>query len=314
MTKERNITSQEAIDLLEAAVRDLSAAVNGHQDPGELDPILAGHPDFLELRRQLIEIREFVLAIANGELGFKAAQKGYLIGALKTLQANLRHLTWQAQMVSSGDYSQRVDFLGEFSTAFNSMIEQLSATVCSLEEGQERFRQMAITDALTGLYNRGYFFTLAETEMSRAFRYGLNISILMLDLDHFKKVNDSLGHQVGDLVLVATARVLTERLRGTDIVARYGGEEFVIVLPESRRKAAMTAAEKIRCAVADYPVEVGGNAIKITVSLGASHWGPDQRTGASAKLKVKELITAADVALYRAKNAGRNRVENSWSR
>ena len=308
------MTSQANNEFLEVVARDLSAAINANRAPEEPHPYLAQYDELLELWRQLVEIRRFLLAIANGNLDFAATQKGFLIGALKTLQAHLRHLTWQAKMVSEGDYSQHVDFMGEFSDAFNTMVHQLNDTMQALNESQARLTELAITDGLTGLFNRRHFFNLAEIELSRALRYGLEVSLIMLDLDHFKKVNDTYGHQAGDNVLIVTAQILRRRLRAADIAARYGGEEFVILLPESGKKAGMTVAEKVRQELSGCPVVVCKQEFRVTASLGVGHLsaaGDD--TGLDVQLLLKGLIGEADKALYEAKQAGRNRVECVWS-
>jgi len=163
--------------------------------------------------------------------------------------------------------------------------------------------EMALTDALTGLYNRRYFDTHFEAQIRRAGETGKPLALLMLDLDFFKAINDRHGHTVGDEVLAETARRLQENLRTVDMVARYGGEEFVVVMPDANIKEATAAAERLRARIADRPFEVstdGGGEIAVTISAGlaiASH-DPD----------VTGLIKRADYALYAAKRAGRNQV------
>ncbi|MEW5912902.1 MAG: diguanylate cyclase [Thermodesulfobacteriota bacterium] len=302
---------EETAELLDKMVGFLGAVVDDRRAPGDPPPSLAGHQEFLELGQKLLELRNFVLAIANGNLDFRVTSRGYLSGALKTLQAHLRHLTWQAQRVASGDYSQRVDFMGEFSEAFNAMVEKLDATVRALRESEARYREMAITDPLTGLHNRRHFFSLAQKEMARALRYGLQIACIMLDLDHFKAVNDTHGHDAGDRVLAMTAHLLKNSLRSVDIAARYGGEEFVVLLPESGRAGAMILAERIRRDLAASQVTINGKNISVTASLGVSHQAPDGEKTANMQHKVEDLVKAADEALYKAKKAGRNQVQNS---
>lgn len=299
-------------DLFELALSDLNAVVEGRRTPLEPRPALADNHEFRALRATLMEMRNFVLAIANGDLDFKAVKRGYLIGALKTLQAHLRHLTWQTQQVSSGDYSQRVDFMGEFSEAFNAMVEQMNSTVLALEETQERYKQMARTDPLTKLANRRHFFNLAHKEMDRALRYGLGTTIIMLDLDHFKIVNDTHGHEVGDVVLVRVAELLKETLRTVDVAARYGGEEFILLLPESSRSGAMIVATRICRVIAAQPIQAGDKQIFVTASLGVGHREAGVQINGDAQQIVSELIRSADSTLYKAKDGGRNRVVNAW--
>ncbi|MFZ5774154.1 MAG: diguanylate cyclase [Thermodesulfobacteriota bacterium] len=176
-----------------------------------------------------------------------------------------------------------------------------------LEQAQERIKQMAITDELTGLYNRRYFFDRFEAEMARSIRNGHHLSCLLLDLDHFKTINDTHGHLAGDAVLRAIGRLLRKSSRGSDVVARYGGEEFVLLLPECGRECVAAAAEKLRRLVEQEEIPVGGaNPLKVTVSCGGGYFPPEelQRMGMPG-----QVINLVDQALYRAKANGRNRVE-----
>ncbi len=165
-----------------------------------------------------------------------------------------------------------------------------------------RLREWAIRDGLTGLYNHRHFQELLRTEMARARRYGQPLGCLMLDIDHFKQVNDTYGHPLGDEVLKRLAATLTDVAREVDIIARYGGEEFVVILPNTDREGACRLAERIREAVAARTVEFEGEPVRTTVSIGvATHHDP----GVSDE---RELIKRADNALYHAKRNGRDQV------
>jgi len=157
---------------------------------------------------------------------------------------------------------------------------------------------LSITDGLTGLYNHRHFQEQLEVEVKRAQRYDLNLSLIMIDLDHFKEFNDSYGHLEGDTLLRKIAQILKSSLRETDFVARYGGEEFAVILPETNKEGGSIAAERVRRAISEQTFgEVGA---KMTVSLGVASYPDD------ACLRA-DLIKAADDALYRAKSEGRNR-------
>lgn len=158
----------------------------------------------------------------------------------------------------------------------------------------------SIHDDLTGLHNRRYFNERLLDEVDRAKRYGGNISLLMVDIDNFKLVNDHHGHQVGDGVLVKIGGLLKDKLRQTDLVARYGGEEFVIILFNTEKKIALKIAENLRCAVAQAVLEEK-HGTKVTVSIGVS-------TLETANNSFDGLIGKADKALYEAKSRGRNQV------
>jgi diguanylate cyclase (GGDEF)-like protein len=163
------------------------------------------------------------------------------------------------------------------------------------------FRQVqtqAMTDALTGLYNHRYFQERLEREMKLADRNDDNVSLILLDLDHLKRINDALGHRAGDAALCHVARMMQSTVRGLDICARYGGEEFVVILPQCDRDGAIFVAERLRESIASTPVQKVG---QVTASIGVATYP------SSAKSK-EELIEMSDRAMYLAKAAGRNRV------
>ena len=169
----------------------------------------------------------------------------------------------------------------------------------------EKIRKMAIIDGLTGLFNRRHFFQLAAEEFIRAKRYNHALSVIMLDVDHFKKVNDNHGHAIGDEVLRVVATECGLCLRANDLMGRYGGEEFVILLPESAEEMALSVAERLRVRLADYQGEEHEPPLPpMTASFGVATREPTTRS-------IESLIDKADKALYQAKQNGRNRVEIS---
>jgi diguanylate cyclase (GGDEF)-like protein len=164
-------------------------------------------------------------------------------------------------------------------------------------------RELSITDELTGICNRRYFNQMYEREIQRAQRYSRALSLIMLDIDHFKIFNDTHGHLVGDAILKQVARVLEESIRKADILARYGGEEFVIMLPEIDKEHGRTVAEKLRRAVehSQFPHAETQPLGRITVSLGLASFPEDAGTA-------EALLARADQGLYLAKSRGRNQV------
>jgi|YNPNPStandDraft_1061719.scaffolds.fasta_scaffold00383_15 diguanylate cyclase (GGDEF)-like protein len=443
----------------------LQAIVRGEPLPEDL-PI--EDADTTELRR-LIEdyhaVRQFAERLSAGDLSAELKVKGALAGYLKTLQAHLRHLTWQVQRVAEGDLTQRVEFMGEFSIAFNKMIESLrqarqaeeerrllaevmrdtaaalnaaldledvfrvvldgvvrlipcdAANVMQVDRKQtvrvithwgfdrmapgteeflrtarwplrkmntlkamtqshqpymlddvrhsnwlytpfslwtrsylgapivvkdevigfinllstaphfftedhagrlmtlahqtavaveraylfERLQELATMDSLTGLSNRRHFFEMAEQAFERARRYRGLLSALMLDVDHFKKVNDLYGHSVGDQVLQEVGRLCRQNMRRVDIIGRYGGEEIAFVMPETGIEEARVAAERLRQMIEKYSFETQAGALSVTVSIGVA--GLREEDSA-----LHFLLDRADQALYQAKQGGRNRV------
>lgn len=165
----------------------------------------------------------------------------------------------------------------------------------------EQMRQMAITDMVTQLYTRRHFTSLGHSEVERALRYNRDLSVMMVDIDWFKHVNDTWGHAAGDIVLQAVAQCCQKALRSTDIIGRWGGEEFVIILPEADQQAACLIAERIRRNVSEMNINLSGNTIHVTVSLGVTTLMPGRTT-------LESLVDYADKALYMAKQGGRNQV------
>ena len=176
--------------------------------------------------------------------------------------------------------------------------EELAAANAVLQE-------LSDSDALTGLRNRRFLDTTLTQEYTRCFRYQHSLSLILLDIDHFKQFNDSHGHQVGDDCLRMVARLIQQAVvRESDVVARYGGEEFCVVLPETELPGALAVAERIRQRIAGSPFQVAGSDITVTVSLGVSCTVPLAAGGE------QQLLNQADQALYEAKAAGRNRVHH----
>lgn len=169
-----------------------------------------------------------------------------------------------------------------------------------LNDANRKLSRLAGTDSLTGILNRRRFFELADGELSRSVRYGRPFSVILLDVDHFKAINDTYGHVVGDDVLRHVVGITDDMSRMMDLTARYGGEEVIILLPETRAAGALTVAERIREKLATTPVQAGGHTITVTASLGVAQWA-----GRDESLAL--LITRADEALYSAKHQGRNR-------
>jgi diguanylate cyclase (GGDEF)-like protein len=168
----------------------------------------------------------------------------------------------------------------------------------------ERTERSALTDGLTGLYNHAYFLQALRREVQRARRHRTRLSVVLLDLDDFKKVNDSRGHVEGDKVLMKSAALVRESVREIDVAARYGGEEFAILLPETGTAAAAGVAERLRQATAEIAATgADGQPLTLTASFGvASHRAGDP------PCTLRDLLQGADGALYAAKAAGRNRV------
>ncbi len=182
----------------------------------------------------------------------------------------------------------------------NMIAEQIAIGISNIKL-RETLRNQSFRDVLTGLYNRRYLEETLEREMSRCARKSAMLSLLMIDIDHFKFFNDQFGHEAGDLVIQALAKVLHNFVRKEDIVCRYGGEEFIIVLPETKPDIAFKRVQSLHEKISHIHLRYGGNALTpITLSVGLATY-PLHGT------KMHELIAASDMALYQAKNSGRNK-------
>jgi diguanylate cyclase (GGDEF)-like protein len=164
-----------------------------------------------------------------------------------------------------------------------------------------QLQQLSSTDRLTGLYNRGHWEESLKVAYARHQRYGNATSLVMLDIDHFKRVNDTYGHQAGDKVIEEVSRLIREHVRETDVAGRYGGEEFGVVLSDTDKTGARIFAERLRKAVEGLEVLHNGQSIRFTISLGVADLS-------QPSINYADLIAWADHALYASKKAGRNRV------
>lgn len=211
----------------------------------------------------------------------------------------LQDLTKGVLRVGDGDLDvalvvHRRDELGLVTEMFNTMTSRL-------KEDQQKLELLATTDPLTGLANRKQIMTALGQQMEQFRRYGTGFSMLMLDIDHFKMINDKHGHLVGDAVLVQLARIFQETLRTLDCAGRYGGEEFLIVLAQTDLQQAVPTAERIRLAVEQFEFTREDVTLHATVSIGVAEMGVEDVT-------INDLIGRADQALYEAKKNGRNRI------
>ncbi|MFG3452945.1 diguanylate cyclase [Stutzerimonas stutzeri] len=170
-----------------------------------------------------------------------------------------------------------------------------------LQAANKELQRLSSTDRLTGLFNRGHWEEMLRQEYARHRRYDRNAALVMFDIDHFKKINDSYGHQAGDAVIQATAELIRQSTRDADIAGRYGGEEFVVLLPDTDNGGAVTFAERLRRSIEAHEVAYEGQRIRFTVSLGIADLS--QPTSGYA-----QLIERADNALYKSKSGGRNQV------
>ena len=202
----------------------------------------------------------------------------------------------------ASDYLTKATFSRDSISRSISHVLERSRLKNEVRVAQDKMARMAARDTLTGLYNRRYFFEALEREMARSKRYKTDLALCMIDLDHFKRINDAYGHPAGDTVLSEVGKLLLRWARETDLPCRYGGEEFAVLLPETTAEGGRVACERLRRMVAEYSFEHEDLRLDLTISIGITHYA--QATDETAS----QIIKKADEALYRAKREGRNRV------
>ncbi|NLB63821.1 MAG: diguanylate cyclase [Fibrobacter sp.] len=235
--------------------------------------------------RPILKIHEATQKVADGELGYR-------------LSIN------------------RDDELGKLANAFNDMTKTMQEQMISLkqqmheiEQARDLMEKMSITDELTSLYNRRHLFDRLNHHVDLSKRHGNKLGLFILDIDFFKKVNDTYGHQVGDLVLVEISKLLIDTARSTDLVARYGGEELVVLCPETELENTIVAAYRVRIAIENHTIKLDdGQELKVTASIGVAEYQALSKEEGTHPT-IEEFVEAADAALYRAKKGGRNRVD-----
>ncbi len=231
----------------------------------------------------------------------------------RSIVTPLKRLTAAADRIAAGDLTVQLpvaqdDEIGHLTRVFNRMTddlrhshEEFEAASRALQKQNALLETLSITDSLTGLFNRKKLDDILADQFERFKRNQRVFTVLMLDIDHFKALNDTHGHLAGDQVLVNVAAILTKSIRSVDYAARYGGEEFVIVLPETNNTAALEMAERIRDRVQSATYQFDG---RVTISIGVAHSRPGDATADA-------VVARADQELYAAKRAGRNRVHSA---
>ncbi len=272
---------------------------------------------FQESQRLKIEGYLIIFALSL----FLLAAISFILVLNYSIISPVRKLTYALNEMALGQYNihfnqvKSKDEIGSMQLAYEKLRRKLlqgdiyKATVSQQQKElkyrksqQDHFQQLALTDALTGAVNRHHFNEVLEQEISNVNNHGRALSIMVLDIDHFKKINDSYGHGVGDEVLKLFYQTCLEAVRSSDVVARIGGEEFVIIMPNTELVNAEKFAERLRNNIAQMEINIAQHKISVTVSIGVSQWKSDYFVNAET------FVAHADKSLYQAKNSGRNKV------
>lgn len=267
------------------------------------------------LRRQQRDALLWSLAVTVLALMLAAIVATFLAASVT---GPLRHISTVVDRISSGDLLARVDveevgvmaplahgvnaMAGHVALNQEALREQVQRATQELRRQKEAAEMAARIDPLTGVYSRRAFTESAELEMQRALRYGTPLALIMIDLDHFKSINDTHGHATGDAVLASFSHSIALEVREVDVIGRYGGEEFLVLLPNTDVTEALRVAERMRLSIASTELQVHGGSLRYSASFGVA--GFDAR-----ELSLNPFIDRADAALYQAKRTGRNRVE-----
>lgn len=259
-------------------------------------------------------ITRFIYEYSRQILVASASLISIVAGVLlsRNITGALTKMIRAAGQIGAGDFSKRVQSEGpseikELANAFNTMADKLEENEAKRTELHKILEELAITDELTGAYNRRELNRLIDLELRRAKRFKRPLSMIVFDIDHFKLVNDSYGHLLGDQVLTWLTIIIASNTRTTNYIARYGGDEFVILLPETTAENAYLAAERLRKKVANSPFRIQDDQgkpdeLQVTISLGVSELIEDIQTP-------NEFFSSADQALYKAKRSGRNQTQ-----
>ncbi len=273
----------------------------GNEVVGTLDPV--PQPDWAVVAEiatdeafvQIAELRNQTILVLSALL-LSIGLVAYVLVLL--IVRPLNRLTAGASRVAGGDLEVDLPVvtrgeLGYLTEVFNAMVGRLRS-------GREELEKLSVTDGLTGLYNRNHLMVSVAMEIARADRHEEPFTVVMIDLDHFKKYNDTHGHLAGDEILAKIAVVFAACIREVDYAARYGGEEFLVMLPQTGLSGAREVAERIRTRFAEEAAQ-GAEGVPLTLSIGLAEYPQHGDT-------TESLIAAADAALYQAKRRGRNRV------
>lgn len=294
--------SQEQLQERESKLRAFIDALPNlsfiYDEEGRYLEVLTGESDLLSAKADELKWRllKDVMPVEEAGLILSAIQR-----AIETRKTQI--VEYKIPVLSGKErwFEGRAASMGKFSDG-HSRVVFIATDITDRVQLYQETKKLATQDPLTGCFNRRHFMVLARQELQRVSRYERPASLMMLDIDHFKKFNDRYGHPEGDQLLCALVNICQEHLRNVDVLARYGGEEFVILLPETDSDAILIAGERLRKGIEKMKLDTANGSRSVTVSIGAASIDrPGKRS-----LTVDDLIKHADQALYEAKDAGRN--------
>lgn len=239
-----------------------------------------------------------------------------LLGVIELSHPDTDHFeAWQEHSIVIytdliGLLLNNVKFISDMQHIVDTRTKELSYALAESEKLRKRYEEMSVIDPLTKLYNRRYFFNEVASSLARAKRYSQSFTLLLMDLDHFKNVNDTFGHECGDTVLISISNIMEQFTRVGDTLARIGGEEFVLALPETNIEGAKKLAERIRNSIEEHEWKCKEKIIELTISIGLSSIDDFENEGVlEDDVLVSDILRKSDLALYHVKHNGRNGVK-----
>lgn len=282
------------------------------ESPPELDGDLEQIPELKEIHKDIVAIRDILSAFSNSDFSSGISGKGCIFKYLAAHQEDMNYLFLQMHLVEQGNLTPQFSLTNQISVAFNRMVCKLDSQILNMKNEEKAFQErefqlkyLADHDPLTGSMNRRAFMERALIALKNTTVKKIPCGIIMMDIDFFKKFNDTYGHLAGDKALRHLVETIGAAMRKDDFLGRYGGEEFVFFFSNADEKTAFSIAERLRKTLESTPVKLAIGYIPITVSFGVA-MAPEADKITEAFLE--KLIDNADQALYRAKNTGRNKV------
>jgi diguanylate cyclase (GGDEF)-like protein len=282
--------------------------------PPSLEGEFTGNAELVEIHNDIQAIREILAAFADDNFSVKIKESGVVFDSLRTVQEHVNSVFILMRLVEQGNFSRGYPLTNSFAIAFNRMMSQFDSVLSSIKDEKKalqaresRLKYLADYDPLTGLMNRRAFMEQALAKLRMAALNGESCGIVMIDIDYFKKFNDTYGHLAGDAALKHFVKVISQAMRKDDFLGRYGGEEFMFFFCKADKQTGVAIAERLREKLVNSPVPMEGGPVSLAASFGVAMASDMEATVIDEKF-IENLIHNADIALYHAKNTGRNKV------
>lgn len=296
----KTLLSEDAQNVLDAMLDLLKHDAKAFEVPD----FLADNDNFHEILTTLIATQEFCDALRKGEIDHTTKVKGYSISQLKAVQMELRNLIWQMKEISKGQSYAETYSHSNLTSSFHSMMGHLTSKIQKLNQSKKNFQEISSRDPLTNAYNRNALADEFLHAIHAATEKGHCCAVLYLDIDFFKRINDTYGHNVGDIVLKEFVKRIEHCKRDTDLCCRLGGEEFIVLMPSVIEEFIPKIDERFRRQLTEKEIDFPGGSLSFTYSAGITSFTPHK---GFSEDDLTDIINFADQLLYEAKRSGRAR-------